>query len=258
MTGGMRELFEDIVRDEAKDPIAAARRSLRGPPRKRSYSQVEVGSALDIRLDGRPVRTPGRRVLAAPTPALAQAIANEWLAQSTVIDPTTMPLTRLANTIIDCVMSAPREVTAEITRYLGSDLLFYRAETPEGLVERQTRLWNPILAWARDTLDANFVLGVGVTFIQQPQAALAAATGAIPSDLWRLAAVNLITTLTGSALIALALASEALSLDAAWAAANVDEDWNLGQWGRDAAALERRAVHFRDMQAAAQVLKLTA
>ncbi len=63
-----------------------------------------------------------------------------------------------------------------------------------------------------------------------------------------------VTTLTGSALIALAVARGALTVDQAWDAANVDEDWNMSLWGRDELALKRRAVRFADMQAACAVL----
>jgi chaperone required for assembly of F1-ATPase len=254
---GMRDMLEDIFQETAVDPIEAARRGMRPQLRKRFYSKAVIGEGdgtFRILLDGRLVKTPGGHVLAAPKRALAQAIADEWQAQSDGIDPLNMPVTRLANTIIDGVASAPREVAADIVKYLGSDLLVYRAQTPDGLVARQGRHWDPILAWARDVLGARFALAAGVTFVQQPGATLLAAAAAIPSDPWRLGATHVITTLTGSALIALALASGALSLEEAWAAAHVDEDWNIDQWGRDETALQRRAVHFKDMEAAARVL----
>jgi len=255
----MRDLLEDLFPQEPIDPIEAARRGGRAHLRKRFYKQADVASEdgeFHIRLDGRSVKTPGKCVLAAPTQALAEAIADEWQAQREVIDPANMPLTRLANTIIDGVASAPRDVAADLVRYLGSDLLVYRAQAPDGLVERQVRHWDPVLAWARDTLGARFVLAEGVTFVKQPAAALEAAAQAIPSDPWRLGAAHVITTLTGSALIALALARDALSLEVAWAAAHVDEDWNMDLWGRDELALERRAIHYKDMQAATTVLRL--
>jgi chaperone required for assembly of F1-ATPase len=167
-----------------------------------------------------------------------------------------MPLTRLANTIIDGVAPQPGPVAAEIVKYLGSDLLCYRADAPEGLVRTQARHWDPILAWARETLGARFVLGEGVIFVAQPAGAVAAARQAIPSDPWRLGAVNVIATLTGSALIALAVAAGRLDVGDAWNAANVDEDWNMNFWGRDELALQRRAARFTDMQAAAKALEL--
>jgi chaperone required for assembly of F1-ATPase len=175
-----------------------------------------------------------------------------------VIDPAAMPLTRLANTIIDGVASSSREVAAEIKRYLGSDLVIYRAPAPETLVHRQILHWDPILSWARDALGARFVLTEGVTFVTQPNAAIEAASAAIPTDPWRLGAVHVMTTLTGSALIALARARGALSTEAAWAAAHVDEDWNLERWGQDELALARREVHHKDMYAAAMILDFVA
>jgi chaperone required for assembly of F1-ATPase len=146
-------------------------------------------------------------------------------------------------------------VLAEVEKYLASDLVCYRAERPEGLVARQAAAWDPVLAWARTALGARFVLANELTFVAQPPQALAAARRAIPREPWRLGALHAVTTLSGSALIALALAGGALSLDAAWAAAHVDEDWNMERWGRDAQALERREFRLAEMRAAALVLQ---
>ena len=169
-----------------------------------------------------------------------------------------MPLTRLANAIIDGVADSPGPVAAEIEKYLASDLLFYRASSPQQLRERQAAHWDPVLAWARDALGADFKVGEGVVHVAQPEAALKAACPAIPNDPWRLGAVHVVTTLTGSALIALALLRGALSADAAWQAAHVDEDWNMEQWGKDEMALQRRAFRFAEFAAAAMVLNLLA
>jgi chaperone required for assembly of F1-ATPase len=250
----MRELFENTPPD---DPIEATRRTMRTELPRRFYATASTAAMADgyaVRLDDKPVRTPARRVLAAPTLALADAIAAEWQAQKDVIDPAKMPLTRLANAIIDGVADAPQPVADEVAKYLASDLLFYRAASPQGLVERQARHWDPILDWARQALGADFKLGEGVVHVAQPEAALAAARAAIPAEPWRLGAVHAITTLTGSALIALAMARGALSTDAAWQAAHVDEDWNMAQWGRDEMAVERRDFRFAEFQAAATVL----
>jgi chaperone required for assembly of F1-ATPase len=251
----MRELFENAPPD---DPIEATRRSMRTALPRRFYATVATAAVADgyaVRLDDKPVRTPARRVLAAPTLALAEAIAAEWQAQKDVIDPAKMPLTRLANAIIDGVADAPLPVADEIAKYLASDLLFYRAGSPPGLVECQARHWDPILDWARQALGADFRLGEGVVYVAQPEAALAAACAAIPEEPWRLGAVHVVTTLTGSALIALAMARGALSADTAWQAAHVDEDWNIEKWGRDELALERRASRFAEFAAAAMVLQ---
>src|SRR5262249_58463721 len=139
-----------------------------------------------------------------------------------VIDPSRMPLTRLANTIIDGVVETPGAVAAEVERYLACDLLFYRAPGPAGLVARQGEAWDPVLAWARDALGARFMLAEGIVFVTQPVEALTAARAAIPRDIWQLGALNSVTTLTGSALIALALAGGALTVDQAWTPAHLD------------------------------------
>jgi chaperone required for assembly of F1-ATPase len=255
----MRDVFEDIFTAEPVDPTEAARRSVRPSLRKRFYTAVTLAEQAEgfvVVLDGRPVRTPARRPLAAPTRALGEALAAEWDAQADVIDPAKMPLTRLANTIIDGVAAAAPEVVAEIEKYLGSDLVYYRAETPDALVVRQAQHWDPVLAFARDDLSARFIITQGVNFVTQPPHAIAAARRVIPDDVWRLGAVHAVMTLTGSALIALALVRGALAADAAWAAAHVDEDWNIEQWGHDELAQARRDARHAEMQAAVQVLDL--
>jgi chaperone required for assembly of F1-ATPase len=257
----MRDIFDDIYDQEPIDPTAASRRAARPPLQKKFYRNAHVDESdgrFAIMLDGRAVRTPARRALQAPASALARAIAAEWNAQGDVVDPRRMPLTRLANSIIDGVVDAPDAVAAEIEKYLGSDLIVYRAEGPDGLIARQAQAWDPLIDWAREALGACFVLGRGTMFVAQPEAALAAARAAIPRDPWRLGALNAITTLTGSAVMALALAAGRLSIEAAWSAAHVDEDWNMERWGRDEAALERRAYNFAGLKAAATVLALGA
>lgn len=253
----MRDIFDDLFQP-ALDPIEAARRPMRPAQRRRFYATAEVGESdgFGILLDGKPVRTPARRPLAAPTRALAQAIAEEWQAQGEFIVPADMPITRLANSIIDGVIDAYEPVAADIGNYFGSDLLLYRADSPPGLVERQTRHWQPVLDWAQKALGVRFRLAQGVIHVTQPAHALASARAALPADPWRLGALHAITTLTGSALLALALMRDRLSVEEAWQAAHVDEDWNMDQWGHDEIALARRDARFAEMQAAATVLRL--
>lgn len=249
----MRDIFEQ----QPGNPMTAARRAARSMLRRRFYAKVAIVAASGghaVQLDEKPVHTPARRVLTAPKPTLADAIAAEWEAQSGLIEPAKMPLTRLANSIIDGVAEEPGLVAAEIAKYLASDLLFYGAPGPAELVARQRQHWDPVLNWAAQTLGAQFVCTAGVTHIVQPRTAVEAASTAIPDEPWCLGAAHAATTLTGSALIALALADGFISADAAWAAANVDEDWNMEQWGRDKLALERRDYRFAELKAAALVL----
>jgi chaperone required for assembly of F1-ATPase len=232
----------------------------RGLP-KRFYTSasVEAKGPGDhrIRLDGRAVRTPAKAELAAPTEALAQAIADEWRAQGTHIHPTSMPLTRLANSAIDGVAQREAEVRADIARYAGSDLLCYRAEAPEGLQRRQVEVWDPILRWAEQELCARFATGAGLMPVAQPDAAKAAVARALEEfHGFALAALHVITTLTGSVLLALALARGRLTAEEAWAVAHVDEDWQISKWGEDAEAKARRERRWADMQAASRMLKL--
>ena len=256
----MRDIFEDIFANQPLDPTEAARRAMRTPRRKRFYAEAKAGpegeGGFPVLLDGKPVRTPLKRLLAAPNRALAEALAAEWNAQEKEIDPARMPLTRLANAVIDAVADTHAPVAEEIAQYLGTDLVCYRAEAPEGLIARQAEVWDPVLAWAHEAFGARFITVQGVIHAAQPREAVAAVRAAIPADPWRLGAVSSVTTLTGSALLALALAAGTRDTEAVWSAAHVDEDWQMEQWGRDEIVLARRAFRFTEMQAAATVLAL--
>jgi chaperone required for assembly of F1-ATPase len=248
--GGSSEHREDELPEALRRPALP----------KRFYKDVsveQVAAGYAVRLDGRPLRTPGKAELVLPTAGLAEAAAAEWRNQGDHIDPTSMPLTRLINSAIDGVTGREREVIADMARYAGSDMLCYRAGYPAELVALQCLHWDPIIAWAQRHLDRRFVLAEGVMYVAQPAGTVEAVAQRLDgSCTLRLAALHTVTSLTGSVLIALALAAGALTPDAAWGAAHVDEDWQISQWGDDSLAAARRAQRRRDFDAA--VLALSA
>lgn len=253
----MRELFEEAAGQSPLDPQEAVRRAARTPLRKRFYKEAGVAEAeggYAITLDGKPIRTPSSRQVVIPARALADAVAAEWAAQGEAIDPVTMPLTRIANSVVEGVIDRVELVAEDLAKYLETDLLFYRAGHPEGLVAREAAHWDPVLFWAAETLGAHFILSEGIMHVKQPDEALQAARAALPADAWSVAALHMVTTLTGSALLALALAHGVRDPGQVWAAAHVDDDWNADQWGVDEEAAVRRATRLRDFEAAVTVL----
>ena len=225
---------------------------------KRFYTDVATAAGpegFELRLDGKPVRTPARHLLAVPTAGLAAVLEAEWAAQGERINPATMPLTRLANAAIDGVAGEIEAVRADIVAYAGSDLLCYRPDGPEGLVARTNALWNPVVDWAERDLGARMVLAEGVMPVEQEAQAMAAIAAAVPTDPPLLvAATHVLTTLTGSALLALAVVHGALEFETAWTSANADEDWNWSLWGADEEAVARRLAREADARTAALVV----
>jgi chaperone required for assembly of F1-ATPase len=257
----MRELFDESAGQGPIEPQEAVRRGTRSPQRKRFYTEAggaEAEGGYAITLDGKPIRTPTGRVVTVPVRALAEAVAAEWQAQAELINPLTMPLTRFANSVVEGVIDRAEMVRDDIAKYLESDLLFYRAGHPEGLVQREAQHWDPVLDWARDSLGAHFILAEGVMHVSQPASAIAAARAALPSDPWVIGAAHVVTTVTGSALLALALIHGVRDPDEVWSAAHVDEDWNIEQWGVDEEALARRASREVDYRAAVQIVNALA
>lgn len=224
---------------------------------RRFYKTVSVTDDLGIALDGRSVKTPMKLALQLPTRTLAEAVAAEWEAQGEKLDPASMTLTKLANTAIDRVAGNRAQIEAEVLDYSNSDLVCYRADRPPELVQSHTRHWDPVVDWARTTLDAPFEVTMGVMHNPQPEAALAAFAAALKelSD-FELAAFHTVMTLTGSALIALMLARRAMGPETAWITAHVDEDYQIEQWGQDEEAQIRRDARLKEFMAACRFLTL--
>jgi chaperone required for assembly of F1-ATPase len=228
----------------------------------RFYKEVttaeEENEGWRILLDGRPVKTPMRNDLLVPTHALAEAIADEWRAQDRRIDPNTMPLTKLANTALDAVAPNATEVAENVLSFAGRDLICYRAEGPERLIERQRASWDPLIEWAEDYYGARLKVTEGVMPIEQPADSLAALrTACLCHEPFSLTALHVITSITGSAVLALAHISGRMSLDESWAAAHVDEDFQIEEWGSDEEAAERRKSRYGELRSASRFYELS-
>lgn len=211
---------------------------------KRFWTDVTVARDGGILLDSRPVRTPGRAPLILPTPALAQAVADEWRAVGETLDPRAMPLTGLANAAVDRVPPDPQGFADRVARFGESDLLCYRADSPAELVAREAAHWDPLLAWAQARYDVHFTIVSGIVHRPQPAATAARLRDAVTAQpAFVLAPLSTLVDLTGSLVIGLALAEDAVAPDAGWAAADVDAAWQREHWGVDpleTAALEER------------------
>jgi chaperone required for assembly of F1-ATPase len=227
---------------------------------KRVYREVRVAPAGDgwsILLDARALQTPGRAALVLPKRGLAEAIAAEWDAQTEKIVPATMPLMRVAATAIDRVAPQRRQVIEEIIGYVGTDLVCYRADRPAELVARQAALWQPLVDWATLRFDAPLPVTTGIVPHRPPAVVAATFQSAIePLDLWWLTALHAAATSCGSIVIGLALAEQRLDAEGAWAAAQLDETYQIEQWGEDAEAAARRRELKRDLEATARFMDL--
>jgi chaperone required for assembly of F1-ATPase len=239
-------------------PADVANASHRSPLPRRFYkaaSLVEERDGFALTLDGKPARTPGGAKLLLPSRAIGDETAAEWNAQAEFIDPVTMPLTRIANSALDAVARREEAVRKDIVAYAGNDLVCYRASAPAGLVARQVELWDPLLDWADRTLGARLVTGEGIVPLDQSDDAIAAVANAVaPFAVFPLTALHIATTLTGSAILSLAMALCRLTVESAWEAAHVDEDWQIAQWGEVGEATARREARWREMKAAALIL----
>lgn len=207
----------------------------------------EEDGGFAVRLDARPLRTPGKRPLILPTRALAEAVADEWRAVDGTVDPRKMPFTRSANSAVDKVATQFDEVADLIAAYGGSDLVCYRAEDPPELARKQAETWDPILDWARQRYGAALRHTSGIAPIGQADGALRPLSAAVRSTTpFELTALHDLVALSGSLLIGLAATEAESDPEALWRASRVDEDWQSGLWGEDEEAAEAAEAKRRD------------
>jgi chaperone required for assembly of F1-ATPase len=227
---------------------------------KRFYKEAKVTAAGDefgVQLDGKPLLTPGKRALRVPSRALAEAIAAEWQGQGVTVKPLELPLTRLVSTALDRVEPRSADVIGEIAKYATTDLLCYRADEPRELIERQAQIWQPLLDWTEARFAAPLTVTQGVFPVAQDLATLAAIERAIAAhDSLQLVALHLATTACGSVVLGLALLAERLSPEEAFAAAALDESFQIERWGEDVEQTQRRAALKEDIALAARFAAL--
>jgi chaperone required for assembly of F1-ATPase len=254
----MQNLFEKS--ENHTEPAQETGPAKAGLLPRRFYTTVEINvieEGFSVTLDGKTVKTPARNLLKLPTQTSAEIVADEFRAQKKFVDPSDMPATRLANTAIDGVAQNSQLVLEDIVKFAATDLLCYRAASPQGLVQQQAELWDPVIDWLASDLGANFILAEGVMHVQQPREAIAVFSARLKNyrDAFQLACLHVMTSLSGSAFLALALAEDVIDAQTAWRAAHIDEDWNIAQWGEDQAAADRRAARYREFNAAWQIWK---
>lgn len=228
---------------------------------KRFYKDVGLSPAEEgyaIVLDGRAVKTPLSAALILPTRVLADAIAAEWASQEDIIIPPAMPLTQLANTVLDRVRPARESFRAAVVAFGRDDLVCYRAESPAELVRRQDELWTPLMDWAAERYGAKLNVGQGVMPLAQPPEALAALERAVGDlDDWTLGAAGAAAAAGGSLIVALALGAGRIDGAQASRIVLLDEIWQAERWGKDKEESARQDGIAMDMATAARFAELS-
>ena len=256
----MRDFIEDAHKHRDDGYGRAQKHARADELPKRFYNETGVAPAeggFTVTLDGRPTRTPGRVPVIVSAEALATAMAEEWAAQGERIDPETMPVVRLVNSAIESGVEKLPAFRDEVVKYAASDLMLYRAETPQELVAEEEAVWDAALVKLARHFGVAFQPTMGIIHQEQPEATLTRVAEAIAEEeLLAMTALVSITSLTGSGLLAVGLRAGLFSADEVWAAAHVDEDYNMRLWGAMDEAVLRRGKRRRDFDAAVRVLEL--
>jgi chaperone required for assembly of F1-ATPase len=255
----MREFLED-AETHRQDGYGRAQAHVKRDLPKRFYTEAKVqrvDGGFAVGLDGRIPRTPGMKQVVVPEQEVAAAMAAEWQAQDQFIDPQTMPLVRLVNSAVEASEESMPALREEIVKYAGNDLLLYRADAPDPLVRRQEEVWDAALVKLARQFGVAFQPTMGIVHQPQPAATLAKLAAALTAEqLLPLTAMNAITSITGSGLLALALRHNLLTAEEVWLAAHVDEDHNISLWGEVEEITERRGKRRKEFDAAVNLLAM--
>lgn len=253
----MREFLEDAEAHRS-DGYRDAQKHAKQELPKRFYKDVGVApvtGGFAVTLDGKTPLTPGRIPVIVPVAPIATAMAAEWSAQATHIDPMTMPLVRLVNAAVESGEAKVEALRDEIVKYAGNDLLLYRADAPAALVAAQEKHWDDALVRLARHFEVSFQPTIGILHQAQPAATLARLAAALRDEgLFVLTGLNSVTSITGSGLLAIALWHRLLDAQQVWTAAHVDEDFQQSQWGEVAEAVERKAKRRAEYDAAVLML----
>ena len=224
---------------------------------KRFYTKVEmksVDAVFQVELDERSVKSAGQKILQLPHEKMAEQLASEWRQQEEFIDFATMPIMQFASSVTDNIISRPADAQAEILKYAHSDLLCYRVAEPDSLVDRQKQQWDPVLLQFKNEQKIEFLTSVGIQYVEQGGENMSRFGALInPLEGYQLGSVHLITVMTGSAILAIALYKGMLTSTAVWDLAHLDEDFQAEHWGEDEEASSRRARRYIEFLAAALV-----
>ena len=215
-----------------------------------------------ILLDGKPMRLPGGAPLVVGPALLARSIAGEWQTaggeKGGEMSFKNTPLTRLAGTAMERIAPDPSVTIDGIARYGETDLLCYRAESPESLVQRQHQQWQPWLDWAARAYDAPLRVATGVGYIKQHHDAISALRRAVAAlDIHALAGLGIAVPALGSLVLGLALAAGEIDANTAFTLGALDELYQTEQWGEDYEAVDRRTSMLADIELAARYIDLT-
>jgi chaperone required for assembly of F1-ATPase len=255
----MREFLDD-AHAHRTDGYGRAQAHARRELPERFYKQALVqpmDGGFAVGLDGRVPRTPGMKHVVVPKAALADIMAAEWAAQDEFIDPETMPMVRLVNSAVEAGDGARAALAGEIVKYVANDLLLYRADSPAALVAREEEVWDDALVRLARHFGVGFQPTIGILHQPQPRATLARFEAALEDEaLFPLAAMNAVTSITGSGLLAIALRYHLLDAEQVWVAAHVDEDHNIQLWGEVEEIVERRAKRRKEFDAAVRLLAM--
>ncbi|MDV7338510.1 ATP12 family protein [Terasakiella sp. A23] len=229
-------------------------------PLKRFYKTVSVdqdGDGFRVLLDGRQLKSPAKRSMLLPTKALAEALAKEWDSQDENILPLTMPLMALASTAVDRIGQLRDGVVEQIAKYGETDLICYWTDDPADLAKRQSDTWLPHIKWAKDRYGATLKTQTGILHIEQSQDAIDALKKAVDAlNDWELAGLSIATHGTGSIILGLALIEGVIDSEQAFEDSQVDETYQIEQWGEDWEAADRRKALRADLQSVTTWIEL--
>ncbi len=232
---------------------------------KRFYTLVSTEKKQNgyaVLLDGKPIKTPAKNEMLAPSQGVADLVMQEWAAQEGTVKPDAMPVTQFLSTKIDRVRAQRSEISEMILRYMDTDMVCYRTDEPEALAKAQEEAWNPVIAYAEKrfaiTLDTTTDIRA-ISHGDKANAALRTYVEALDED--RFTLLQIVTSLSGSILTALMFIEGELDPEEVLAIARVEERYkdtlyDADKYGRDPMFEKKDKAALVDLKAVKAYLRV--
>ena len=226
---------------------------------KRFYKLVsteKVSGGFHILLDGKPVKTKSGAHLLASNEAIANRLMQEWAAQEEHILPNTMPFTQIINTIIDRVSVERDVMSAAVLKYLDTDLICYFADEPEALVKLQKDKWQPWLDWFEGKFESKLKTTTDLAALTQEKSAHDAVAKYVDGlDDEHFTILQIVTSVSGSVILGLALTCGDASADQLFDACYIEESfkdalYDAEKYGEDPILAKAQKAAMQDFTAA--------
>ena len=201
----------------------------------------KLKNSFEILLDKRILKTPMQKDLIFSNYKIAKETALEWDIDEKEINTENMVFYGLISTAIDKISNDKVSYIENVLGFINTDLICYRADGPNELVDLQNNSWNPIISFIKKYIDVELKFFIGVMPSKQSLDIFNRLKTLINSfsDI-EISALHRMTNLTGSIFISICILKGDVLKNEAFELSFLDELYQAKNWGIEEESLDKR------------------